>query len=199
MSFGVRRFSQYLYGKHFHLVTDNRALSHILNPQRELPALTAARMQRYALQLAAFSYEVELRKSENMGLADVLSRLPQVESGGEPAEEADVFWVRHWEDEGPALSAQELETATRRDSTLGRVLTYVRSGWPSVVEPEFRAFKQRQDELSTDGDCLMWGGRVVVPEKLRNRVLQELHAGHLGAGKMKQLARRYVWWPGLDA
>ena len=199
VSFGVRRFSQYLYGKHFHLVTDNRALSHILNPQRELPALTAARMQRYALQLAAFSYEVELRKSENMGLADVLSRLPQVESGGEPAEEADVFWVRHWEDEGPALSAQELETATRRDSTLGRVLTYVRSGWPSVVEPEFRAFKQRQDELSTDGDCLMWGGRVVVPEKLRNRVLQELHAGHLGAGKMKQLARRYVWWPGLDA
>ena len=199
VSFGVRRFSQYLHGKHFQLVTDNRALSHILNPQKELPALSAARMQRYALQLAAFSYEVELRKSENMGLADVLSRLPQVETGGDSEEEADVYWVRHWEDDGPALSAQEVETATRRDSTLGRVLTYVRSGWPSVTEPEFRAFKQRQEELSTDGDCLMWGGRVVVPEKLRNRVLQELHAGHLGAGKMKQLARRYVWWPGLDS
>ena len=199
VSFGIRRFSQYLYGKHFYLVTDNRALSHILNPQRELPALSAARMQRYALQLAAFSYEVELRKSENMGLADVLSRLPQVEAGGDSVEEADVFLVRHWEDEGPILSAQEVETLTRRDSTLGRVLTYVRSGWPSVVEPEFKAFKQRQNELSTDGDCLMWGGRVVVPPKMRHRVLQELHAGHLGAGKMKQLARRYVWWPGLDA
>ena len=51
-------------------------------------------------------------------------------------------WVRHWEDDGPALSAQEVETATRRDSTLGRVLTYVCSGWPSVTEPEFRVFKQ---------------------------------------------------------
>ncbi|XP_043229709.1 uncharacterized protein K02A2.6-like isoform X1 [Amphibalanus amphitrite] len=198
VSFGVRRFSQYLYGKHFHLVTDNRALSHILNPQRELPALSAARMQRYALQLAAFSYEVELRKSENMGLADVLSRLPQVGADGDSVEEEEVYLVRHWEEEGPALSAQEVETLTRRDSTLGRVLTYVRSGWPSVVEPEFRAFKQRSTELSTDGDCLLWGGRVVVPTKMRNRVLQELHAGHLGSGKMKQLARRYVWWPGLD-
>ena len=106
--------------------------------------------------------------------------------------------VRHWEDDGPALSAQEVETLTRRDSTLGRVLTYVRSGWPSVVGPEFKAFKHRQNELSTDGDCLLWGGRVVVPPKLRNRVLQELHAGHLRSGKMRQLARRYVWWPGLD-
>ena len=197
VSFGVRRFIQYLHGKHFHLVTDNRALSHILNPRKELPALSAARMQRYALQLAAFSYEVELRRSENMGLADVLSRMPQVDVGD--AEEADVYCVRQWEDGGPALSARELETATRRDATLGRVLTYVRAGWPSVVEPEFRAFRQRQEELSTDGDCLLWGGRVVVPAKLRNRVLQELHAGHLGSGKMKQLARRYVWWPGLDS
>ena len=43
----------FLMGRRLTLVAGSRKLSRILSPDKELPTLAAARMQRYALQLAA--------------------------------------------------------------------------------------------------------------------------------------------------
>lgn len=41
--------------------------------------------------------------------------------------------------------------------------------------------------------------RVVVPEKLKHGMLKLLHSNHSGLVKMKQLARRTIYWLGLNA
>ena len=45
---------------------------------------------------------------------------------------------------------------------------------------------------------MLWGIRVVMPEKWREKLLLELHRDHPGICKMKSFARSYMWWPGMD-
>ena len=42
------------------------------------------------------------------------------------------------------------------------------------------------------------GIRVLVPQRLRKRVVEMVHEGHVGIVRMKMIARGYVWWQGID-
>ena len=53
--FAVKKFHQYLYGRHFTLVTDHKPLLAILGPKKGIPPLAAARLQRWAFQLSAYT------------------------------------------------------------------------------------------------------------------------------------------------
>ena len=96
------------------------------------------------------------------------------------------------------VTADCLKQATSWDLRLSKVFMYVQSGWPTLVPDELKPYSDRRHELSIEQGCLMWGMRVLIPQKYQSKVLDELHGGHLGTVKMKALARAHVWWPTLD-
>ena len=59
--YGVKHFHQYLYGRMFTLVTDHKPLTTILNPRKGIPSLAAARLQRWAIILSVYMYEIEFK------------------------------------------------------------------------------------------------------------------------------------------
>lgn len=52
--FGARRYYEYLYGQKFLLQTDNSALSCIFHPEKSIPEIAAARLQRWTIFLSPF-------------------------------------------------------------------------------------------------------------------------------------------------
>uniref|UniRef100_A0AAG5DNZ1 RNA-directed DNA polymerase n=1 Tax=Anopheles atroparvus TaxID=41427 RepID=A0AAG5DNZ1_ANOAO len=99
-----------------------------------------------------------------------------------------------------ALNSRDVETATKSDKTMRRVLQNVREGWSrdNAFNGELACFYARKDALCEVGGCLLFGERVVMPSALRQRCLRQLHHGHPGVQRMKSLARSYVYWPMLD-
>ena len=96
------------------------------------------------------------------------------------------------------LTFRDIQTATRQDKILGKVLTYVQSGWPAQVQESLKPSQTRQMEIGMESGSLMWGIRVLIPENLQNKVLSALHENHPGITRMKAIARSYFWWSGLD-
>ena len=61
--FGLKKFHQYLYGRRFSLITDHKPLTLLLGPKRGIPVLAVSRLQRWAIQLGVYQYDIEYRAS----------------------------------------------------------------------------------------------------------------------------------------
>ena len=174
-------------------MTGNKPLSAILGPKKGIPVLAASRLRRWAILLSAYNYKIEFRSTKQHINADALSRLPLNEYPSTKDDVDCIFNMSQIEALAP-LTSDKIAAATRKDGLLSKVMQYTRNGWPDQELVQFR----RRDEITIEGNCLMWVIMVIIPNKCQPQFLQQLHTEHPGITRMKPIARSYAWWPGMD-
>ena len=113
-----------------------------------------------------------------MSNADALGRLPSPVTTSLAELPGDLLHLLHHL-ETTSISAAGIKRWTAKDPVLSRVLVYVMHGWAAQDRSEdLEPYRVREKELSTLGGCLFWGTRVIVPQKGRRLVLEELHKSH---------------------
>ncbi|XP_040172372.1 uncharacterized protein K02A2.6-like [Anopheles arabiensis] len=205
--FAVTKFHRMLFGRHFLLQTDHQPLLRIFGSKKGIPVYTANRLQRFALTLLLYDFEIEYVPTEKFGNADVLSRL--MDKHEKPEQDFIIASIELDNDVGALvknaakslpLAFEHVARESHNDPLLQVVYNYIQSGWPKNIDnAELKYFYARRESLSTIENCICFGERLVIPASQRRRVLEMMHRGHPGIDRMKAIARSYVYWPLIDA
>ena len=202
--FGVKKFHNYLYGRTFLLVTDHKPLLTIFGPKKGIPVMAANRLQRWAIILAAYTYDIQYKPTAKHGNADTLSRLliPEDQQDEQDhSESSELNLIHAVQLEQLPLKAIDIAKATEKDPVLTKVYHFIQHGWPeskSNLDKALHPYFVRRLQLTVQNGCILNSLQVVIPSSLRKAVITELHEAHTGIVKMKSVARRYVWWPTIN-
>ena len=63
------------------------------------------------------------------------------------------------------MTARQIQQWTDKDHLPSKVRTLVMQGWRDGDEEEMKPFNHRNEELSVQEGCVLWGSKVIMPKK----------------------------------
>lgn len=107
-----------------------------------------------------------------------------------------------------SVTLQQQRNELLRSSSTSSRMRSAKSWWSSVSHNGLRnttlaigspgLWSRVAQERSVVDGLLLRGNRIVIPQSLRQDILRNIHAGHLGIVECRERARQGVWWPGLS-
>ena len=125
--FGLKKFHQYLYGQKFKIFTDHKPLLGLFKADKAVPTMASPKIQRWALLLAAYDYELVYREGCKHGNADGLSRLPLPDTVAKVPIPGETILLMSQLEVLP-VGADQIADWTASDPVLQQVLRRVQQG-----------------------------------------------------------------------
>ena len=192
------------------VVTDHKPLVKIFG-DRTLDEITNSRLFRLKQRTLPWRFDIRHLPGKSNYVADATSRQPSPSGSVDDTspgaysipdlvESALMASIRSDTQELGTISWSLIARETAADTSLSNLLTLNEQGQTSLAlnNPSLEPLWPICESIYAQGDVLLYEDRVVVPQSLRRRVLQHLHAAHQGTSSMEQRARAIVYWPGMS-
>lgn len=175
--------------------TDHKPIVAMVNkPIDSMPM----RIQRWMMAIQDSQVKFKYVPGPSNVLADALSRNPQ--PGSDISEDEIAETTLCFLATNTPISIREVADSTEHDPVLQDVIAACLQNWPSKsrsLQP-FYAFRDEISVKESNGRYVLFrGNRLLVPNDLIQKLLEQLHEGHIGVQKMKDVVRSCLYWPGL--
>ena len=194
ITFGLKKFHHFTYGRPVQVITDHKPLESITKkPLCKAPR----RLQNMLLKNQEYHYQVRYRPGSSMIISNCLSRAP-VRNRTYHSETVCNLLYTPFNDH----RLQEIKAATLLDPVLNQLKITILQGWPdhkdSVPTAVLPYFSYRV-ELTVQEGIILRGDRIVIPQSLRQDLKIKVHADHQGVNSCLRRARDLIFWPGMSA
>ena len=190
-SWSMEKFHHFLYASHFTLEMDQKPLEVILS--KSLNSATP-RLQRLLIRTFAYNFTVRYIKGENNQLADCLSHLGCMKEKISLPNLKINFTESHLHAKQDTM--QEIHMKTRLDDELASLMHVIVNGWPETMKelaPALKSYWTFREEITVENGMALKDTCIVTPHKMRKRILNQLHKGHLGENKCQAKPTQTVY------
>ena len=178
--------------KFFTVTTDHKPLISLLG-EKSLDQVPNVRLFRIKQRISIWKFDIVHCPGKTNFFADATSRHPILAK--EDNTETAILAANL---AAIAISIDEIAAAAKEDDAYQATYLALSAG-EAPVPSRCKEYHQYRDKLYPRDGVLMYDDRLVVPDGIRDRVLDVLHAAHQGRSSMLHRAAQTVFWPGYTA
>lgn len=154
-------------------------------------------------------FDIEYKPGKTNAFSDALSRYPNryaeiastsLMNDSDFEEECLIAGIFSELDKFFAVTWERVRSESKNDKDIALLIRLINKGFPNTkreMPKELVAYWEfRHNLISFDGVAL-YVDRIIVPLKLRRRILENLHSAHQGTAGMFSRAQTIVFWPGI--
>lgn len=193
--FACQKFHFFTYGRKVKVENDHKPLLGII--KKEIHKIPSSKLRAIRLKLLNYNVNLEYAPGKTIHIADYLSRyMKETNEKGEDELLMGSILSINVSDERKT----EFRRETENDPTLKILKTYCQNGWPgdkSKCDDLAKFYFKMKSDIFLEDDMLFYEERIIIPIKMRDKILKQLHESHFGITKTLKRAKQTVYWPNM--